>query len=212
MEEKINYQKILLKKLDEIKELKEKPTLLLHACCGCCLTVPLNELSPFFKVTIFYNNSNIYPEEEYHHRFSELKRYLKEIESDAEVVECDYQNKEFTDKLMPLKDEREGGARCSLCFTLRLEPGFKYAAEHHYDYFTTVMTISRFKNAQVINKLGLSLQEKYPTVKWLEADFKKNDGYQKSLQIVKEHNLYFQLYCGCMFSYEALLEREKNKG
>lgn len=207
MEEKINYQKSLLKTIDLLAKTGQKPTLLLHACCGCCLTIPLKQLEPFFDVTIFYNNSNIYPIEEYHRRFDELKRYIKEINSKSKLVEFPYENDKFTNLLLPYKDEREGGERCKLCFQMRLEPGFKYASENHFDYFCTVMTISRYKNSQVINKLGNTLMQKYPTVKWLEADFKKDNGYQKSLEIVREHNMYFQQYCGCRFSYEAYLAK-----
>lgn len=209
MEEKINYQKNLIKTLDLLEKIGKKPRLLLHACCGCCLTIPLKQLEPYFDVTIFYNNSNIYPASEYHRRFEELKRYIKEINSPSKVVEMPYDNDSFTNDLLPLKDEREGGRRCKLCFEKRLEPGFEYASKNGFEYFCTVMTISRYKNSQVLNQLGNELATKYPTVKWLEADFKKNDGYQKSLEIVREHNMYFQQYCGCKFSYEAYLSKIK---
>ena len=203
MERKINYQKEFYKELDKIKTSGNKPTLLLHACCGPCFTIPYEELKDYFKITIIYNNSNIYPKEEHDRRLEEFKRYIKEINADITLLEFPYDNDEFNKDLEPRAGDKEGHERCRICFRKRLGFGYEYAFKHHFDYFSTVMTISRYKNAQDINKIGFELQEKYPTTKWLPADFKKNDGYEKSLLIIKEHEMYFQEYCGCKYSFEA---------
>lgn len=200
--EKINYQKYFENTINSLQKSGEKPKLLLHACCGPCFTYPYELLKDYFKITIIYNNSNIYPEEEYNRRLNELKHYLKELSSDIEVIEFPYDNATYNIDLEPLKNEHEGGARCYLCYSKRLSFGYKYASEHGFDYYGTVMSISRYKNSQYINEIGLKLEQQYPNVKWLAADFKKNDGYLKSLQIVREHEMYFQEYCGCKYSYQ----------
>ncbi len=207
METKINYQTIFEKTIAELQQKNEKPKLLLHACCGCCFTQPYEELKDYFDVTIFYCNSNIYPKEEYDHRVSEFERYVKEINANVPFVFAPYDNDKFNEILDPYGPMREGGERCKACFLNRYEPAFIYASEHGFDYVGTVMTISRFKNSQVINKLGEELEKKYPTIKWLYADFKKNNGFEKSLELVRKHHLYYQLYCGCKFSYQEYLNR-----
>lgn len=211
MENNKNYQKILLETLSNLEKSGEKPSLLLHVCCGPCFTIPYEILKDHFKITIIYNNSNIYPEEEYHRRLNELKEYLKEISADINLVEFPYDYLTYIQDLKPMADMPEGHERCRVCFRKRLTMGFKYAAEHGFDYYGTVMTISRYKNAQDLNKIGHELNKDYPSVKWLDADFKKNDGYEKSLLIIKDHNMYLQEYCGCEYSYNKYLERNKNK-
>lgn len=200
MEKKINYQKILLEKLKEIETKSSKPRLLLHVCCGPCFTIPFEILKSYFSITIIFNNSNIYPKEEHDRRLNELKRYIKEISADVNLVEFPYDNENYNKDLEPLASEKEGHNRCRICFNKRLEQGFKYAKENNFDYFATVMSISRYKNAQDLNKIGMELEKKYDPVKWLCADFKKNNGYENSLLIIREHNMYFQEYCGCKFS------------
>lgn len=199
----INYQKVLQNTLKQIEIEGKRPKLLLHVCCGPCFTIPYEILKNHFDITIFYNNSNIYPKEEYERRFIELLRYLHSINrDDIKVIEVPYEPDEFIKYLEPYKELKEGYERCRVCFKNRLEPGFIHALENGFDYFGTVMTISRYKNAKDINLIGEKLQEKYPTIKWLYADFKKNDGYEKSLVICRENDLYFQQYCGCKFSYQ----------
>ena len=212
MENKINYQKKFENELKTIKNSSKKASLLLHACCGPCFTIPYELLKNYFDITIIYNNSNIYPREEHDRRLAELKTYLKEIGADIKVIETKYDNHTYNIDLEPRKDDKEGHERCRICFRKRLKEGFEYAAKHDFDYFGTVMTISRYKNAQDINKIGETLALDYPTVKWLYADFKKNDGYEKSLIIIKKHEMYFQEYCGCKYSYEAYQKKlESNK-
>jgi predicted adenine nucleotide alpha hydrolase (AANH) superfamily ATPase len=208
-ETKINYNKEFEKELKKIVLLPKKPTLLLHVCCGPCFTYPYEMIKDYFDITIIYNNSNIYPEEEYNRRLNELKWYLKERNTGIKVIEFPYDNETYNKDLEPYADQREGMDRCRICFRKRLRQGFEYAKEHNFDYFGTVMTISRYKNAQDINKIGHELEKEFAPVKWLDADFKKNDGYEHSLLLIKEHEMYFQEYCGCVYSYNAY--KEKNK-
>lgn len=209
MENNKNYQKYLQNELENIKNSGKKPKLLLHACCGPCFTIPYEIIRDYFDITILYNNSNIYPKKEHDRRLAELKKYLSDLGIKMTVIETEYDNEKYNLDLEPRKDDKEGHERCRICFRKRLKEGFEYASKNGFDYFGTVMTISRYKNAQDINKIGEQLQNDYPTVKWLYADFKKNDGYEKSLIIIKEHEMYFQEYCGCKYSYEAYLKKNK---
>ena len=209
MENKINYQENLQNLIKNLENSGEKPKILLHACCGPCFTLPHEILREHFDITIIYNNSNIYPEKEYNRRLNELKRFISEVDPKIQLIEIEYDNTTYNKILEPHKDQLEGSIRCQKCFEARLGYGFKYASEHNFDYFGTVMTISRYKNSQVINRIGEELEKKYPNVKWLFADFKKNNGYEKSLKIVREHEMYFQEYCGCIYSYQKYLEKVK---
>ena len=209
MENNKNYQKLLEKELQNIAKLDKKPRLLIHACCGPCFTIPYEILKQYFDITILYNNSNIYPKAEHDRRLNELKKYLFDLGVKIEVIETKYDNETYNLDLEPRAGDKEGHERCRICFRKRLKEGFEYAASHNFDYFGTVMTISRYKNAQDINKIGEKLALDYPTVKWLYADFKKNNGYEKSLIIIKEHEMYFQEYCGCKYSYEAYQNKQK---
>lgn len=211
MENRINYHKKFGIEVENIKNSNKRASLLLHACCGPCFTIPYELLKDYFDITILYNNSNIYPKKEHDRRLNELKIYLKEIGSNIQIIETNYDNETYNLDLEPHKDDKEGHERCRICFEKRLEEGFEYASKHHFDYFGTVMTISRYKNAQDINKIGEKLQKEYPTVKWLYADFKKNDGYEKSLIIIKNHEMYFQEYCGCKYSYETYQKKLEQK-
>ena len=207
MENRKNYQKILQ---NTIENLNNRPQLLLHVCCGPCSTIPLKILKEHFDITLFFSNSNIYPKEEHDRRLEELKTYLiKSHNEDIPLVINDYDGESFHHILEPYKDLKEGYERCRICFKTRFIQGFEYAYKNGFEYFGTVMTISRYKNAQDINKIGEKLQENYPTVKWLYADFKKNNGYEDSLIICKDFDLYFQEYCGCKFSYLAYLKKHQ---
>jgi predicted adenine nucleotide alpha hydrolase (AANH) superfamily ATPase len=210
MKNRINYHKVLQNTIKNIENLESKPKLLLHICCGPCLTIPFEILKDYFDITLFFNNSNIYPKEEYERRLNELKRYLSDIgRSDIPLIIKDYEPDHFLKILEPYKDLKEGYERCRLCFRKRLEEGFEYASLNGFDYFGTVMTISRYKNAQDINFIGENLEKLYPTTKWLYADFKKENGYENSLIICKEHSLYFQEYCGCKYSFLKKFESKK---
>lgn len=208
---KKNYYLESLKEIDEIKKTytDHKPSLLLHACCAVCAGWPLEFLSEIFDITIYYNNSNIYPESEYNRRKDELIRLVHEVYgNDIKLIIPPYDNVAYTKKLEPRKDDPEGWKRCFLCYTIRMDEAYQYAEDHHFDFFTTVMTISRQKDSQKLNEIGKELSSKYPTVKYFYSDFKKKNGQVRRDEIVKEHNLYAQDYCGCVYSYT---ERQNKK-
>ena len=185
----------------QISELKGRPTLLIHICCGVCSVYPLEYLRKYFNITIFFSNSNIYPYQEYEKRLDALKQYLSIINDDSiKLIIDEYDNESYMKKLESFKDEPEGGKRCKLCYELRMEETFKYANKHNYDYIATVMSISNRKNADWINEIGTKLNTKYPNTKYLYADFKKGDGITLNDSMNKELNLYHQDYCGCIYS------------
>ena len=203
MERKINYFK---KSLEEIKTLnkEQKPSLLLHACCGPCACYPLIFLCEYFDVTILYNNSNIYPYTEYDRRLNELKVVLSKLKNDynldVKLIIKDYNHELYIEDLLPYKDLKEGGSRCVLCYTKRMKEAYDFAEENNFDYFTTVMTISRQKNSQILNNIGKSLELIHSKTKYFYSDFKKNKGIDIGQDMAKKYNLYRQEYCGCEFS------------
>ena len=193
----MNYQNELIKL---IKELDYKPKLLLHSCCGPCSTQVLSFLAPYFNITVFYYNPNIEPYEEYLKRKNEQIRFIKEFKHEnINFLDCDYDNNIFRNSVVGLEQEKERQARCPVCFRIRLEATAKKAKELNYDYFGTTLTVSPYKNSKQINILGSILQDKY-NIKYLFSDFKKGDGYKKSIEYSKEYNLYRQDYCGWLFS------------
>lgn len=192
----MNYQNKLL---DLINTLDYRPKLLLHSCCGPCSTTVITMLKEYFDITVFYYNPNIEPREEYEKRKSEQIRLIKELDSEfVKFLESDYANEEFRSVTKGLEEEKEGGARCSVCFKLRLEKTALKAKELDYEYFGTTLTVSPYKNSYIINEIGAMLEKNFG-VKYLYSDFKKNDGYKKSIELSKKYNLYRQNYCGCLF-------------
>ena len=192
-----NYQK----HIEQIHNLKNRPTLLLHVCCGVCSVYPLVYLKQYFNITIYFSNSNIYPYEEFNRRLEALETYLKTLkDNNIKLIVAQYDNETYTKKLEKYKDEPEGKNRCKLCYKLRMEDAYKYAVKEKYDYCTTVMSISNRKNADYINEIGEELENKYPSVKYLDADFKKGDGITLNDSMNKKLNLYHQNYCGCIYS------------
>jgi len=180
--------------------LQGKPTLLIHICCGVCSVYPLIYLRQHFNVSIFFTNSNIYPFEEYNKRLAALQEFLAYLnDPNIRLIIDTYDNHNYTKQLETFADEPEGGKRCKLCYELRMRRSFEYASENHYDYVTTVMSISNRKNADWLNEIGEKLDYEYP-VKYLYADFKKGDGISKNEKINKNLNLYHQDYCGCIYS------------
>ena len=185
----------------QINELKGKPTLLIHICCGVCSVYPLQYLRQFFNITIYFSNSNIYPYEEFNKRLDALKQYLEYLNDNSiKLIVDEYNSDDYMTSLIPFKDEPEGGKRCKLCYELRMRKTFEYANKHHYDYVTTVMSISNRKNADWINEIGERLDSEYLNTKYLYADFKKGDGITKNDLINKQLDLYHQDYCGCIYS------------
>ena len=202
---KINYQKQLDKIIDEIQKNNETPTLLLHSCCAPCSSYVLEYLSQYFKITIFYYNPNISPEEEYKKRVEEQKRLISQLPTKNPVsfIEGEYIPQDFYNMAKGMEDLKEGGERCFKCYRLRLEKTAKLAKEQGFDYFTTTLSISPYKNAPKLNEIAEELSEIY-SVKNLPADFKKKEGYKRSIQLSSEYNLYRQNYCGCVYSKRDL--------
>lgn len=198
---KVNYQKILDGIIASLEKTDTVPTLLLHACCAPCSSYCLEYLSQYFKITVFFYNPNISEQEEYLHRLNEEKRLICEMnfKYPVSIIEGEYSPKEYFSAVKGLENEPEGGERCKKCFALRLEKSARIAREMNFDYFTTTLTISPLKNAGVLNEIGGYFAEQYG-VKWLSSDFKKKEGYKRSIVLSAEHNLYRQNYCGCIFS------------
>lgn len=198
---KINYQKWLDSTIEQITKQNSTPTLLLHSCCAPCSSYVIEYLSQYFSITVFYYNPNISPEREYQYRVSEQKRLisLMPVRNTVSFLEGEYEPMKFYDVCKGLEKEREGGKRCEQCFRLRLSKTAEKAKELSFDYFTTTLTISPLKNAPLINAIGKELSEKYG-VAYLYSDFKKKEGYKRSIVLSREYQLYRQNYCGCIFS------------
>ena len=186
---------------EELSKIKTPKKLLLHSCCAPCSSHVISYLTNYFDITILYYNPNIAPYEEYEKRKKEQIRLIKEIKTQnkIDIIDCDYDNNIYEEKIKGYEECPEKGARCTICFNLRLEKTATIAKEHNFDYFCTTLTVSPYKNANLINEIGEKLAEKY-NVKWLHSDFKKNNGYKHSIELSKEYNLYRQDYCGCIYS------------
>ena len=198
--QKINYANILKQELNYIKNENIRPTLLLHVCCAPCSSYVLEYLEDYFDITVYFFNPNIYPEDEYVFRKNELQRLIDEkFNGKIKVIDADYNPDLFFDSVKGLENEPEGKKRCEVCFKLRLESTAKTAKEGNFDYFTTTLSISPLKNATLLNTIGEEFSKKYKT-KYLFSDFKKNEGYKRSIELSREFNLYRQDYCGCVFS------------
>lgn len=202
---KRNYQRELD---DIIKGLERVPTLFLHVCCAPCSSYVLEYLSEYFEITVFYYNPNIYPEEEYHRRLRELMTLIEKQPHRHPVHfrECAYEPAEFFDAVKGLEKEPEGGDRCRACFRLRLRESASIAREGGFDYFTTTLSISPLKNAETLNEIGEEEGAK-AGVRYLPSDFKKKNGYLRSIELSREYGLYRQDYCGCVFSKAETEER-----
>ena len=207
--EKKNYDKWMQEIIEKNQELEIVPTLLLHTCCAPCSSAVIERLSKYFHITVFYYNPNIEPLEEYLKRKEEQKRFLSEVTTPYPIsfLDCDYEHEEFIQLSKGLENEKEGGPRCLKCYRLRLLKTALKAQEFHFDYFGTSLTVSPYKNAQALNQIGEELQKKF-NVKYLYSDFKKRNGYKRSIELSKDYHLYRQDYCGCSFS-KAQREQEK---
>ena len=206
-----NYAKELEYLIEKNQEQGRVPTLLLHACCAPCSSAVLEYLSRFFAITLLYYNPNIAPYEEYEKREAELRRLVREmyVVHPVQLLPCSYDGQAYCQAVEGLEGEPEGGKRCTACFRLRLEYTARQAAKLHFDYFTTTLSISPLKNARLLNQLGEEMGEKYG-VAHLPSDFKKKDGYKRSVELSKVYGLYRQDYCGCVFS-KAQRQREKEE-
>lgn len=210
LQRKINYYKVSLEEIEKLNP-SIKPKLMLHACCGPCSCFPLTFLCPHYDVTIFFNNSNIYPSEEYERRLNELKKLLDSYRVDygwdVKIIITPYKNEEYMKDLLPYQDLREGGVRCRLCYEKRMSEAYDYAEEHGFDYFCTVMTISRQKNSQIMNEIGKKLESTHKKTKYFYSDFKKNNGLEKAKALRLHYEMYNQQYCGCEISYRGYLKK-----
>ena len=211
--QKPNYQKQLANILSQTAEKNKhspdkKQTLLLHACCAPCSSYVLEYLSSYFDITILYYNPNIYPPKEYSRRLAELEKFLTTfppaVKNHVNLVKTSYIPQEYDDAVQIKKDptlaeEHERGERCRRCYLFRMKKAYEYAFEHCFDWFTTTLSISPFKDAEKINEIGNSLQQQTGP-RFLTSDFKKNSGFLRSLQLSAEYGLYRQQYCGCRYS------------
>ena len=198
----VNYDKRMQ---EELRGAQDK-RLLLHSCCAPCSSHCLSELSPQIGVTVFYYNPNLDCAEEYEKRKREQIRFLREMGL-ADFLDCDYAPEDYISAVRGLEEEKEGGARCAVCFRLRLERTAREAKARGFDYFATTLTVSPLKNAKLINTIGFAVAEE-AGVKYLPSDFKKRGGYLHSVRLSEEYGLYRQDYCGCAFS-KAERERQK---
>ncbi|CCY80015.1 putative uncharacterized protein [Mycoplasma sp. CAG:877] len=204
----MNYDKLME---EQMSSTKEGSTLLLHACCAPCSSACLERLSNFFKITIIYYNPNITEEKEYLKRLEELKNFIQKIKVKypINIIDTRYDPKEFFEISKGLEKEKERGKRCYKCYELRLEETAKVAKENNFDFFATTLTLSPYKKTDWLNEIGENLSNKYQT-SYLYSDFKKKNGYKRSIELSKEYNLYRQDYCGCIYS-KLEREEEKNK-
>ncbi|MBR5543709.1 MAG: epoxyqueuosine reductase QueH [Oscillospiraceae bacterium] len=198
---KINYQLLCEKKTEELTKGGRRPSLLLHSCCGPCSTYVLEYLTKHFDVSILFYNPNIFPEKEYIKRLSAQREVLLKmnLEDSVKIIEFPYDYNEFISVIPGFEQEPEGGSRCTRCFELRLEKTVRTAKKLNFDCFATTLSVSPHKNAELLNGLGEKLGLEHG-VEYLPADFKKREGYKRSVVLSKEYGIYRQEYCGCEFS------------
>lgn len=209
---KINYSLKTQSIMDKNKREHIMPSLLLHACCAPCSSACLEYLSGHFDITVFYFNPNISPQSEFEKRLAEEERLLSELplEGGVKLIAGQYDYSRFLDISKGLEDCPEGGERCFRCYRLRLEETARLAKERGFDYFCTTLTISPLKSAEKLNKIGYEAAEKYG-VAWLPSDFKKKEGYKRSIELSHQYNLYRQDFCGCAFSRAEAEKRRLRK-
>ena len=190
--------------LKYIKSFNTKPSLLIHACCAPCSSHVLLLLKEYFNITIFYSNDNIYPYEEYSLRLKEVIEFADKIDN-IKVIYDKYESDDFYNSIIGLEHLGEKSERCYKCYKLRLEKTAKKAVELNYDYFTTTLSISPYKNSDWINEIGYELENEYQ-IKFLYSNFKKENGYKNSIELSKQYNLYRKDYCGCVFSQKERID------
>ena len=200
-----NYDKVLDKIIDTHVQKGEVPAILLHSCCAPCSSYVIERLSNYFDITILYYNPNISPFSEYDKRKKEQIRLINTMKTihPVKIMDCDYDNDIYESKIKGLENEPERGKRCSVCFRLRLEKTAKLAKDNNFDYFCTTLTVSPYKNSNLINAIGKELGDIYD-ITYLASDFKKKNGYKRSIELSSEYNLYRQNYCGCKYSKRGL--------
>lgn len=201
MENKRNYQRELDDILKRIEKNEKKPVLLLHSCCGPCSSYVLEYLTQYFYIKLFFYNPNIQPSEEYNKRLEEQKKIIDRMKlaDCVELIAGKYNSADFFSEVKGLESEPEGGKRCEVCIKMRMAEAAKAAKLYNAEYFATTLTVSPHKNAPFINKTGNELSEEYG-IAYLVSDFKKKNGYKRSIELCREYDIYRQNYCGCVFS------------
>lgn len=205
---KRNYQKELERLTEGLREKERAPRLLLHSCCAPCSSYVLEYLSKYFEITVFYYNPNIYPEREYEKRVEEQRKLTESLPAAHPVtfLAGAYDKERFYETVKGYESEPEGGERCFRCYELRLREAAKAAKEGGFDYVTTTLSISPMKNAEKLNQIGEQTAREYG-VSYLPSDFKKKNGYKRSIELSKEYGLYRQDYCGCVYSLNERIRR-----
>lgn len=201
--QKINYDRILQKMISNWEQEGRRPTILLHSCCAPCSTYTLEYLTKYADVTVYYANSNIHPRAEYQRREYVQRKFIydfnKKTGNNVKFIAAKYEPQEYFVAVRGLEKEPEGGNRCRACFSYRLDLVAAKAVELGFDYFGSALTISPHKDSQVVNSVGIDVQNFYDT-KYLPSDFKKNNGYHRSVEMCQEYDVYRQCYCGCIFA------------
>ena len=197
----VNYDRLLDNLISDNISKNIVPKVLLHSCCAPCSSYVIEYLSKYFYLTILYYNPNISPREEYEKRKEEQIRLINSMDTKykVDIIDVDYDNDLYEDAIKGLENEPERGSRCTVCFNLRLDKTAIMARDGNYDYFATTLTLSPYKNAKLINEIGFELEKKYQ-IPYLASDFKKKNGYKRSIELSHEYNLYRQNYCGCKYS------------
>lgn len=202
-DQKINYDLVLQRVIQQWQDSNTRPWILLHSCCAPCSTYTLEYLTQFADVTVYYDNPNIHPRMEYERRKLVQEQFIKDFSErtgkQVTFISATYEPSKWLAVVRDLKDAPEGGARCQLCYNYRLDRVAQKAQEWHFDYFGSALTISPHKDSRVINRLGFDVQHVYD-VSYLPSDFKKRNGYRRSVQMCQEYDVYRQCYCGCLFA------------
>jgi len=206
LRQNVNYHQLMVKELEKIRIEGKRPRLLLHTCCGPCSPYVFGVLGEYFDLTVYFFNPNIHPAQEYELRLAEQIRLVEEMGVGYEVVSDEYNPKPYFDSVKGQELLGEGSGRCTSCFGLRLEQTAKRAKELGFDYFSTSLTVSPRKPSELLNELGIALEEKIG-INFLRSDFKKNNGYAKSVELTKKYKLYRQCYCGCVYTKAEMLKR-----
>lgn len=218
MMNKVNYQTVLEHTIKQITDIsnQESYRLLLHSCCAPCSSYVLEYLSDYFSITVLYYNPNIFPEAEYRYRIDEQKRLIQElneggVKNTISFLYTGYEPEQFYEISKGYEQDKEGGERCFRCYELRLREAAEYAVSGQFDYFTTTLSISPLKNAGKLNEIGRKLSEE-TGINYLYSDFKKRNGYKRSVELSAEHKLYRQDYCGCIYSKRDRDSEKENNG
>ena len=207
----MNYQKELDRLIERLQREQRVPRLLLHSCCAPCSSYVLEYLSEYFEITVYYYNPNIFPENEYTKRILEQQMLIGEMKTKHPIsfLAGNYDRDRFLEMAQGLEHLKEGGERCFKCYELRLQEAARVAREGNFDYYTTTLSISPMKNAEKLNEIGIQVGERYG-IAYLQSDFKKKNGYKRSIELSNEYGLYRQDYCGCEYSHRDRQREEEN--